>query len=100
MSTSASRITPNPLAESVEVTEDSIVVGLVDGRVVSAPIAWYPRLLHGTVNERKNYRFIGRGEGIHWPDLDEDISVEALLLGLPSSESQPSLKAWLASRGK
>jgi hypothetical protein len=99
MSTSASRITPPPLAASVEVTEDTIVVGLVDGRVVSAPITWYPRLLHGTVDERKNYRFIGRGEGIHWPDLDEDINVEALLLGLPSSESQRSLKAWLASRG-
>ena len=85
-------------AENVQVTEDALVVDLVDGRTVSVPIAWYPRLTHGTKAERSNWRLIGRGEGIHWPDLDEDISIEGLLAGLPSGESQSSLQRWLKSR--
>ena len=85
-------------AEGVEVTEDSLVVDLIDGRTVSVPIAWYPRLAHGTKTERANWRLIGRGEGIHWPDLDEDISTEGLLAGRPSGESQSSLHKWLKSR--
>jgi hypothetical protein len=92
MSSSANRIFRTPLAESAHVTDEALVVELTDGRVVSAPLAWYPRLFHGTPEERANHRLIGRGEGIHWPDLDEDISVEALILGLPSAESQLSLK--------
>jgi len=84
-------------AETVEVTEDSIVVNLVDGRTLSVPIAWYPRLAHGTKTERANWRLIGRGEGIHWPDLDEDISIDGLLAGRHSGESQASLQRWLRS---
>lgn len=85
-------------AENVQITEDSLVVDLVDGRTVSVPIAWYPRLAHGTKAERSNWRLIGRGEGIHWPVLDEDISIESLLAGRPSGECQSSLQRWLKSR--
>src|SRR5512136_308131 len=85
---------------TVAVTEDSLVVDLADGRTVSVPLAWYPRLWHGEQVERDNWRLIGQGEGIHWPDLDEDISVENILYGRPSGESQRSLKRWLAGRAK
>jgi hypothetical protein len=85
-------------AQHVVVTEDTLVVELADGRTISAPIAWYPRLLHGSPEERNNWRLIGKGEGIHWPDLDEDISVENILLGKPSGESARSFKRWLESR--
>ncbi len=85
---------------AVAVTEDSLVVDLADGRTVSVPLAWYPRLWHGEQVERDNWRLIGQGEGIHWPDLDEDISVENILYGKPSGESQRSLKGWLAGRAK
>lgn len=74
-------------AQHVTVTEDSLVVDLVDGRPTSAPIGWYPRLLHGRPEERNNRRLIGEGEGIHWPGLHEDISVENLLAGKPSGET-------------
>jgi hypothetical protein len=87
-----------PVAEGVVVTEDTLVVELADGRTISAPIAWYPRLLHGSPEERNNWRLIGKGEGIHWPDLDEDISVEGILLGKPSGESAQSFKRWLVGR--
>ena len=86
------------LAQRVTVTEDTLVVDLVDGRTVSVPLSWYPRLAHGTPAERANWRLIGRGEGVHWPDLDEDISVENLLLGKASGESQVSFKRWLEQR--
>ena len=93
------RAEPRPVAvESVQVTDEELSVALIDGRKVSAPLAWYPRLLHGTPGERGNWRLIARGEGIHWPDLDEDISAENLLLGQPSGESQSSLKRWLETR--
>ena len=85
-------------AHSVEIDRDSLKVELVDGRSVSVPLAWYPRLMHGTDEQRRNWRFIGAGEGLHWPDLDEDISVENLLAGKPSGESQQSFKRWLAER--
>jgi hypothetical protein len=85
-------------AETVSVTEDSLTVNLADGRTLSVPLAWYPRLLHGSSKERSRCRLIGKGEGIHWPDLDEDISVESLLFGDPSGESQESFKRWLADR--
>ena len=85
-------------ALQVSVTEDELVVDLVDGRTVVVPLAWYPRLVHGTHQERNRWRQIGRGVGIHWPDLDEDISIEGLLAGRPSGESQRSLKRWLESR--
>jgi hypothetical protein len=85
-------------ADSVRITEDTLAVDLLDGRTISVPLAWFPRLLHGTPKERNNWRFIARGEGIHWPELDEDISVEGLLEGRPSGESQSSLRKWLTAR--
>ena len=87
-------------AQEIRVTEDSLTVDLDDGRTISVPLAWYPRLWHGTMEERQNWRLIGEGVGIHWPDLDEDISVEGLLLGRRSGESQRSLKRWLEKRDK
>jgi len=97
MSTSSIEIR-GALAQSVEVTDDALIVDLVDGRTISAPIAWFPRLVHSALGERENWRLIARGEGIHWPDLDEDISIESLLLGRRSGESQESLKRWLQNR--
>jgi hypothetical protein len=66
-------------AVDVTVTDDRIVVVLADGRELAAPLAWFPRLLEATPEQRRNWRFIGRGHGIHWPDVDEDISVPSLL---------------------
>lgn len=97
MSTSPSEIR-SALAQRVTVTEDTLVVDLVDGRTVSVPLPWYPRLANGTPTERENWRLIGRGEGVHWPDLDEDVSVAGLLAGRPSGETQASLRKWLESR--
>ncbi len=85
-------------AQRVTVSEDTLIVDLSDGRTISAPLAWYPRLVHGAPEERSNWRLIDQGEGIHWPALDEDISVENLVLGKPSGESQRSLKRWLDQR--
>lgn len=85
-------------AQQVVVTDEALTVDLIDGRTLSVPLAWYPRLVHGSRKERDNWRFIGGGEGIHWPDLDEDISVENLWSGKPSGESQDSFKHWLVSR--
>ena len=87
-------------AENVRVTSEALCVELSDGRTITAPLAWFPRLQHGTAKERNHWRFIGRGEGIHWPDLDEDISIEGLVLGKPSGESQQSFQRWLEKRGK
>ncbi len=84
--------------QEVTVTDDSLTVDLVDGRSISVPLAWYPRLYHGTPEERNNWRLIGRGVGIHWPDLDEDLSVEGIILGRPSNENQRSLQRWLEER--
>ena len=92
--------TKNTKAQNVVVTGDTITVDLDDGRTISAPLAWYPRLLYGSYEERNNWRFIGDNEGIHWNDLDEDISVENLLSGKPSGESQRSLKKWLDKRSE
>ena len=85
-------------ALNVLLTDDTLSVDLTDGRSISVPIAWFPRLLHSTEQERNNWRLIGRGQGIHWEDIDEDISVEGLLAGRPSGESQESFKKWLANR--
>jgi len=87
-------------AQNVIVTEDTLTVDLIDGRTISVPLAWYPRLLHVTPKERNNWRFIGDREGINWPDLNEDISVENLLSGKLSGESQRSFKRWLDERPK
>ncbi len=97
MSISAAKL-PIQHAESVTVTEDTLSVDLNDGRTISVPLAWFPRLLHATQAERNNWRLIGKGHGIHWEDIDEDISVEGLLAGRPSGESQLSFKKWLTSR--
>ena len=87
-----------PDANNVIVTDDSLTVELEDGRTVSVPIAWYPRLLHASKEERNSWRLIGKGCGVHWDSIDEDISVEGLLAGRPSGESQSSLKKWFESR--
>jgi hypothetical protein len=87
-----------PLALDVTVTRDTLSVDLSDGRTISAPLAWYPRLQHATAAERKKWRFIGKGQGIHWLDIDEDISIEGLLAGKPSGESQASLEKWMQKR--
>ena len=85
-------------ATDVSVTDEWLVVSLEDGRIISTPIGWYPRLVHGAPEERNNWCLIGMEHGIHWPDLDEHISVENLLTGSPSGESRRSLKRWLESR--
>ncbi len=84
--------------ENVAVTEDTLTLDLADGRTISVPLAWYPRLLHGTPEERNRWEWIGDNEGIHWPELDEDISVEGIIAGRRSGESQRSLQRWLESR--
>ena len=76
-----------------------MIVDLSDGRRIEASLVWYPRLLNGTEKERNNWRLIAGGEGIHWSDLDEDLSVDGIILGRASGESQASLKRWLESRG-
>jgi len=87
-----------PNAQNVTVTGNSLSVDLSDGRTISVPLAWFPRLVHATQEERNNWTLIGRGEGIHWEDIDEDISVEGLLAGRASGESQASLRKWLSGR--
>ncbi len=93
-----STLTAEARAQNVAVTDDTLAVDLSDGRTISVPLAWYPRLVHATAEERNNWRFIGDREGLHWPDLDEDVSVENLLAGKPSGESQSSFKRWLEKR--
>ena len=85
-------------AQRVVVTDDALIVDLSDGRTVSVPLAWFPRLLHGTASERHHWRLVGDGEGIHWPEIDEDVSVENLIFGNPSCESQQSFQRWLNQR--
>jgi hypothetical protein len=85
-------------AKNVRVTDRALIVELRDGRVVSVPLSWYPRLAEGSARERRRWELLGPGIGIHWPDLDEDISVEGLLQGLPSGESPASLDNWRATR--
>lgn len=85
-------------ATKVRVSDEALIVQLQDGRVVSVPLAWYPRLVEGSAAERRRWELIGPGVGIHWPALDEDISVDGLLRGLPSGESAASLERWRASR--
>ena len=85
-------------AQHVEITDDALVVDLMDGRTIIVPLTWYPRLVAGTPQERQHWRLIGDRVGIHWPDLDEDIKVEHLLVGKASNESQTSLQRWLAKR--
>jgi hypothetical protein len=94
MSSSVVPIEVSPLRD-VRTDDHVLTVVLADGRVIATPLEWYPRLAHGTPAERANWRPIGDGEGIHWPDLDEDISVEGLIAGRKSGESARSFKRWL-----
>ena len=87
-----------PEAEGVTVSEDALTVNLSDGRVISTPLAWYPRLVHATPQERDNWELVGAGQGIHWPDLDEDLSVEGLIAGRRSGESPRAFKRWLEAK--
>ena len=87
-----------PEAEKVTVTEDALMAELSDGRTISVPLAWYPRLVHAAQEERDNWELIGNGQGIRWPDLDEDLSVEGLIGGRPSGESQKFFKRWLEAK--
>jgi hypothetical protein len=82
----------------VNITDDTFAVDLEDGRTIAVPIGWYPRLAYGTPEERANFEISGAGYGIHWPDLDEDIGVDGLLLGKKSSESPASFARWLQRR--
>jgi hypothetical protein len=89
---------PEARALGVSVNDDSLIVDLVDGRTMMVPIAWYARLWHGTPEERSNLEISGDGTLIHWPDLDEDLSVSGILAGRRSGESQQSFKKWLEER--
>lgn len=85
-------------ATHITVTDDTLSVDLDDGRTIAVPIGWYPRLAAGTTIERANFVISGAGFGIHWPELDEDIGVEGLLLGKKSTESPRSFARWLEQR--
>ena len=78
---STSPIEFRPLARTVAVSDDELTVGLADGRVITVPLVWFPRLLRADPAARANWELLGDGEGIHWPDADEDLSVEGLLAG-------------------
>lgn len=88
----------SPTATHIIVTAEELTAELYDGRTISVPLAWYPRLTHATQQERDNWRLIGIGQGVHWPDLDEDISIEGLIAGRKSGESQASFKRWLEAK--
>ena len=85
-------------AVDVVVTNETLTVELNDGRSLSVPLTWFPRLVHGTAAERRDWELTARGRGIHWPQLDEDISVEGLIAGNPSFESEGSIQRWLNAR--
>jgi len=89
----------DPLAVDLAVTGDRLIVELADGRTLAVPLTWYPRLAHATEAERRNWRLLGGGYAIEWPDLDEHIGVEGLVAARRSGESEESLKRWLESRG-
>ncbi len=89
-----------PTAATLSVTSDSLIVELSDGRSLSIPLTWYPRLLHATTDERQNWQLLGDGYAIEWPDLDEHIGIEGLLAGRRSGESTASFQRWLVSRSR
>ncbi|MEL7069416.1 MAG: DUF2442 domain-containing protein [Cyanobacteria bacterium J06581_3] len=88
------------LIQTLHIDDETLSVDLSDGRTIAVPLSWYPRLTHGSDEERQNYRLIGKGNGIHWQDLDEDISIQNLIVGQPSGESQKSLQRWLSFRDR
>jgi hypothetical protein len=87
-----------PKIQRITITDDTLSADLSDGRTISVPLAWYPRLINGSMEERNDWRFIASGEGVHWTQLDEDISIKNLIIGQPSGESQKSLQRWLKAR--
>ena len=88
-----SDIRPGEGVKDVRITEDTLSVDLIDGRTITVPLAWYPKLLHSTPEQRANWSVSGGGHGIHWPDLDEDLSTEGLLRGAPAPhQSTPASK--------
>jgi hypothetical protein len=86
-------------AQEVQIDDESLIIALVDGRTIIAPIVWYPRLWYGNKEERQDFQILGDGSHIHWPALDEDLSVMGILAGRRSGESAKSLKKWLTARG-
>lgn len=84
--------------KDIAINENSLTVSLADGRTMTVPLEWFPRLVHATPAERNNWRLIGKGEGLHWPELDEDINIHDLLLGKRSAESRSSFDRWLVKR--
>ncbi|MBA3891119.1 MAG: DUF2442 domain-containing protein [Gemmatimonadaceae bacterium] len=98
--TSSAIKTEIPNAESVTVTTDTLRIDLSDGRTISVPLAWFPRHVHATPEERNDWRLIGTGQGVHWEAIDEDVSVSGLLAGQPSGESQTSSEKWLSQRSR
>ena len=89
---------PTIFAVSVSVDSDTLSIELIDGRSIQIPLEWYPRLYEGTIEERAHFRLVGQGEVIHWPALDEDVSVGDLSAGSSSQESLTSLKKWKEAR--
>jgi len=87
-----------PRGKSVKVSDEGLTVDLVGGRTIMVPLGWFPRLWHGTPQERNHFEIFGDGAYIHWPELDEDLTVAGLLAGQRSGESPQSLKKWLESR--
>jgi hypothetical protein len=87
-----------PLATQINVTEDKLVIELVDGRSLIIPLSWYPRLLNASHQEKQNWQLLGDGYAIEWIDLDEHIGIEGLLAGKRSGESHKSFARWLAAR--
>lgn len=85
-------------ARHLSITEEALTADLVDGRTIIVPLAWYPRLWHGTIEERSHFEIVGDGAYIHWPDLDEDLTVAGLLAGRHSGENPESFKKWLDAR--
>jgi len=86
-------IKPGERVKDVRFTEDTIAVDLIDGRTIIVPLAWYPRLLNATSEQLRNWRISGAGYGIHWPDLDEDLSTEGLLRGAPSAPQPAGIRS-------
>ena len=88
----SSTSSPDPRAHHVQIEQDELVVDLVDGRRVSVPLTWFPRLLHATPEQRQKWELLGDGEGIHWLDIDEDLSVVGLLRGTPAPGTASALQ--------
>ena len=90
---STSRLNPGERVRDVHLTEDTLAVDLADGRTIIVPLAWYPRLLNATAEHRSHWKVSGAGYGIHWPDIDEDLSTEGLLRGAPAAAEPAFLRA-------